>query len=87
MELRHGFNLALRDFVRVTELHLTRAALGCVWRRARERSGVEVLDLVHALRELPAIRGALVAVVVHGAACHCFGGGAATRNPLCDSLA
>jgi hypothetical protein len=35
-------------------------------RRARQRSGVEVSDLVDALRELPAVRGALVAVVVQG---------------------
>jgi hypothetical protein len=35
-------------------------------RRARQRTGVEVSDLVDALGELPAVRGALVAVVVHG---------------------
>ena len=37
-----------------------------VGRRARQRSGVDVFDLVDALRELPAVCGALVAVVVHG---------------------
>src|SRR5438034_4606793 len=35
-------------------------------RRARQRSGVEVPDLVDALGELPAVAGALVAVVVDG---------------------
>src|SRR5438034_5625050 len=35
-------------------------------RRARQRGGVEVPDLVDALGELPAVRGALVAVVVDG---------------------
>src|SRR5919106_1741398 len=38
----------------------------CVGRRAPQRSGVEVSDVVDAFRELPAVRGALVAVVVHG---------------------
>src|SRR5215471_1491170 len=38
----------------------------CVGRRARQRGGVEVYDLVDALGELPAVWGALVAVVVHG---------------------
>src|SRR4051812_47235794 len=40
--------------------------LRCVGCRARQRSGVEISDLVDALGELPAVRGALVAVVVHG---------------------
>jgi Bacterial regulatory helix-turn-helix protein, lysR family len=35
-------------------------------RRARQRGGVEVPDLVDPLGELPAVRGALVAVVVDG---------------------
>jgi len=34
--------------------------------RARQRRGVEVPDLVDALGELPAIRGPLVTVVIHG---------------------
>src|SRR5260370_34184117 len=42
------------------------AAPGCVGRRARQRGGVEVSDLVDALGELPAVGGALVAVVVDG---------------------
>ena len=37
-----------------------------VGRRAGQRSGVEVSDLVDALGELPAVAGALVAVVVDG---------------------
>ena len=35
-------------------------------RRARQRTGIEVSDLVDAFGELPAVRGSLVAVVVHG---------------------
>src|SRR6266702_5834859 len=35
-------------------------------RRARQRAGVQVSDLVDALGELPAVRGEPVAVVVHG---------------------
>src|SRR5262250_2466216 len=35
-------------------------------RRARQRAGVEVPDLVDPLGELPAVAGALVAVVVDG---------------------
>src|SRR5713226_8141945 len=38
--------------------------LGRAGRRARQRAGVEVPDLVDALGELPAVRGAPVAVVV-----------------------
>lgn len=41
-------------------------ALRRVGRRARQRGGVEVPDLVQPLGELPALRGALVAVVVDG---------------------
>ena len=40
--------------------------LRCTGRGARQRSGVEVPDLVDALSEPPAIRGALVTVVVDG---------------------
>src|SRR6266702_4578180 len=39
---------------------------GRAGRRARQRAGVEVSDLVDPLGELPAVRGALVAVVVDG---------------------
>src|SRR5450631_2732696 len=39
---------------------------GRVGRRARQRTGVEVPDLVDPLGELPAVAGALVAVVVDG---------------------
>jgi hypothetical protein len=43
------------------------AGRGCLLgRRARQRSGVQILDLVGAFGELPAVRGASVAVVVHG---------------------
>ena len=41
-------------------------ALRRVGRRARQRGGVEVPDLVHPLGEPPAVLGALVAVVVDG---------------------
>src|SRR5262249_19659854 len=43
-----------------------RAVLGGVGRRARQRRGVDVFDLVGAFGELPAVRGPPVAVVVHG---------------------
>jgi hypothetical protein len=36
------------------------------WCRARQWSGVDVSDLVEALGEFPAVRGALLRVVVHG---------------------
>jgi hypothetical protein len=36
------------------------------WCRAGQRSGVDVSDLIEALGEFPAVRGALVAVVVNG---------------------
>src|SRR6266571_7402486 len=39
---------------------------GCAGRRARQPTVVEVPDLIGAFGELPAIRGALVAVVVDG---------------------
>src|ERR1700761_4620850 len=42
------------------------AGARCLGRRARQRSGVEVPDLIDALGELPAVAGALVAVVVDG---------------------